>query len=167
MKRLFIALWPDDKTRQQCAAIIKQIQTDTVSPVKPANLHVTLLFLGNIDAETEKLLKQALAVFPIPKISLCFDQLSFWKQSGILCLTASECGETLVDWVQALSVLARELVISVDERPFKPHVTLVRKAKGLKVLAFEPISWHANSVCLVESRSSSEGVFYEVIDEWT
>ena len=50
-KRLFLALWPDDDVRNQLSAVLKSAGHPILSggtPVKPENLHMTLLFLGDV-----------------------------------------------------------------------------------------------------------------------
>ncbi len=166
MKRLFLALWPDDKSRQQCAKIATAIQTEKVSPVKPSNIHITLIFLGNLDLEKETHLKQALVDIHVPRITLTFDRLSFWKKPGIICLTTTGLSVGLATLVEDLSMPVKKLEILIDERPYNPHITLIKKAKKLKVLEFPPIIWHSESFCLVESCSTPNGVEYRVIGEW-
>lgn len=166
MKRLFFALWPDDITRQQCVKITKGINKEKARPVNPANLHVTLLFLGNIAADKEISFRLEAATIPIPKTTLRFDQLNFWKKPGVLCLTATDSSPELMALVDNLSIVARKLDIPIDERPFKPHVTLVKKAKELTTLEFEPVIWHSKSFCLVESCSLINGVEYRIIEQW-
>jgi RNA 2',3'-cyclic 3'-phosphodiesterase len=166
MKRLFFALCPDDITRQQCAKITQAINNGEARPVNPANLHVTLLFLGNIGTDKEIVLRQEMATILVPKITLHFKQLNFWKKPGVLCLTATDSSPELMALVDNLAIIARKLDIPIDERPFKPHVTLLKKAKELITLEFEPVIWCSRSFCLVESCSLTNGVEYRIIEQW-
>ncbi|MEQ1740186.1 MAG: RNA 2',3'-cyclic phosphodiesterase [Methyloglobulus sp.] len=163
MKRLFFALWPDDITRQKCVKITVAINKSVVSPT---NLHVTLLFLGNVTLDKETVLRQEAAIIPPPKLTLCFNRLSFWKKPGVLCLTSTDDNPELISLVNNLAVAAKKLEIPVDQRPYKPHVTLVKKAKASKTLGFEPVNWRSNSFCLVESCSQPNGVEYRIIEQW-
>lgn len=166
MKRLFFALWPDDITRQRCVNITQAIGNDKTRLVDPANLHVTLLFLGSIVPNKEIAFREEAAIIPTPKITLRFDHLNFWKKPGVLCLTATDSSPELMALVDNLSILARKLDIPIDERPFKPHVTLAKKAKESMALEFEPITWCSESFCLVESCPLSNGVEYRIIGQW-
>lgn len=165
-RRLFVALWPDNVTRQRCATISSALVSGQAQPVAAANIHVTLLFLGNIAADTEAAFKLAAASIAIPTIRLCFDQLSYWKRPGILCLTASEPNQEAIRFVEQLTVLANKLGIAIDTRPFTPHVTLVKKTSSLTPMAFEPVFWQSNSVCLVESLPKTNGVSYRLVETW-
>jgi RNA 2',3'-cyclic 3'-phosphodiesterase len=166
MKRLFFALWPDETTRQQCVNVGKAVLTEHAYPVKPANIHVTLLFLGNIDPDKEERFKQALATVQVPRMTLCFDKLSFWKKPGILCLTTTELNPGIEKFVETISRVAKGLDIPANERAFKPHVTLVKKATKLTPLEFDPINWHSSSFYLVEPVRGSYGIEYRIIEEW-
>jgi RNA 2',3'-cyclic 3'-phosphodiesterase len=166
MKRLFFALWPDETTRRQCVDIGKVILTEYAQPVRPANIHVTLLFLGNIDTDKEERFIQMLAMVPVQNMAVCFDRLSFWKKPGILCLTTPNTYPEVENLVGMLSRLAGELGIHTDERPFKPHVTLAKKATKLMPLEFAPINWYSSSFCLVESVNCPNGIEYRIVEEW-
>ncbi|MGZ8189111.1 MAG: RNA 2',3'-cyclic phosphodiesterase [Methylosarcina sp.] len=166
MKRLFFALWPDENTRQACAGLAKTLSRSGGKPVLPENLHVTLVFLGGIDAETEAAVTEAASAIAVPKVAITFDRVDYWRKPRILCLTGrTEDGE-LKNLVAELNAASRTLGIEVDRRPYTPHVTLIRKAREPKEITFEPILWRAESFCLVESHTLPEGVEYRVIQEW-
>ncbi|WP_221896434.1 2'-5' RNA ligase family protein [Bathymodiolus japonicus methanotrophic gill symbiont] len=57
MKRLFFALWPSEQTRKQIDNFNQSLKLDGLRKVSSANLHITLLFLGNTDAKIECLLR--------------------------------------------------------------------------------------------------------------
>lgn len=166
MKRLFFALWPDESTRQACAEVARTLSRSGGKWVLPENLHVTLVFLGGIDAETEVALTSAASAIAVPKLTITFDRVDYWRKPRILCLTGRTEGSELKNLVAQLNAVSQTLGIEVDRRPYTPHVTLVRKAREPKAITFEPIVWQADSFCLVESRTLPEGVEYRVIQEW-
>jgi 2'-5' RNA ligase len=165
-KRLFFALWPDDLTRQKCTHVTQGINKRAFCLVTPANLHVTLLFLGYVSAEQEQEIRQEAATIVVPKIAICFNQLSYWKKPGVLCLTSTENSPDAIRLVSDLTIAAKKLDIVIDDRPYKPHVTLAKKAKGSWVKEFEPINWFAMSFCLVESIAHADGSEYRIIGQW-
>ncbi|MGZ5000130.1 MAG: RNA 2',3'-cyclic phosphodiesterase [Methylomonas sp.] len=167
MKRLFFALWPDEKTRQQCGDIIQKLSGAGLRPVAAKNLHVTLVFLGNIDDEREAAVTAAAGALNVPSgMSVTFDRLSFWKKPAIYCLTGSRFDASVAELVEQLSAIAFQYGIQVDERPFRPHVTLARKARAAVDIDFKPIIWRADDFCLVQSCSTKDGVEYRVIRRW-
>jgi 2'-5' RNA ligase len=166
MKRLFFALWPDEAVRRNCAGIAESIVRPGEVLVRPDNLHATLTFLGNVDAATEAAVIPAASPIPAPHSSLAFDALSFWSKPRILCLTAKQHEAELAALANKLTALARGFGIPVDERPFNPHVTLIRKAKASRQVKFEPVIWRSSGFCLVESYSDPEGSSYRIIKSW-
>ena len=165
MKKLFFALWPDAAIRQQCGYVIAKI-SGNCAPVALKNIHATLLFLGQINQEQETAIIAAATSIPMSSLSLCFDQLSFWKKPGIQCLTCRDFDQEVVILSEQLAAIAKHYAVAVDDRPFKPHITLARKAKQTEVIEFEPIIWQTQAFCLVESCSLSGGVEYRLLKRW-
>lgn len=166
MKRLFFALWPDEKVRKQCATIIERLNDGRSRAVNPANLHVTLLFLGYIREEKLIKIKQEADLLVVPKIRVSFNQISFWKKTGILCLTATETNQELVLLADQLKGIAEKLSISLDGHPFYPHITLFRKVYGIGRYEFDIVDWQSSSFCLVESRTHLNQVEYRILERW-
>lgn len=167
MKRLFFAFWPDDATRRQCRDVANRLSGEGLRPVASTNLHVTLLFLGNIDAGQETGISAAADTLSVPPVmELTFDRLSFWKKPAIYCLTGHRFDSEIAVLLEQLAGIATQYGVTVDERPFKPHITLARKAKAPVEVEFQPIIWRAEALCLVESCSTTDGVEYRVIKRW-
>jgi RNA 2',3'-cyclic 3'-phosphodiesterase len=165
--RLFFALWPDDETRQALAGLTQSIGDKKLKWVPPHNFHVTLVFLGSIDTDTESLIKQAVAEISARPFTLTFDSLSYWSKPGIICLTCRQpVPEDTAMLASALAAVAANCGLQIDTRPYTPHITLARQARHLADVTIKPIVWHAEAFCLVESCSKPEGVFYKVIQRW-
>lgn len=165
MKRLFFGLWPNQVVRQQCSDIIAELE-GAGRPVAATNLHVTLLFLGNISVEQQQKLSNAAAQLQTLAIDLKFDQLVFWKKPSILCLTTDAADQNILNLNRQLAAIARSHHIPIDEKPFRPHITLIKKAKLPIDLEFEPVQWRANGFCLAESVSIRSGVEYRILKHW-
>lgn len=165
MKRLFFALWPDRETRRKCAALAAALKS-AGQPVAAANLHVTLVFLGNVDADSERKLTEAAASIEFDPIAIGFDALSHWQKPRIICLTAARQDAAAVALVERLNALVAALDIPVETRPYQAHVTLVRKAQRLPALTIAPIVWQADAFCLVESCGGPDGTRYRVLQTW-
>lgn len=165
--RLFFALWPDDETRQALARLHQAIATKRLKLVQPHNLHVTLVFLGQVDAVTESVLKQAVTDITTQPFTLTFDRLSYWRRPRILCLTCQQpAPEPAIVLVSALETAAADCGLQTDTRPYTPHITLARHVRHLPDLEIEPLIWRAEAFSLVESCSEPEGVRYQVIKQW-
>ena len=166
MKRLFFALWPDDKTRKQLNSFNQSISQNGLRKLKADNLHITLLFLGNTDAATEGLLRKKVDSIRIQPFVLTLDQLDLWRKAKILCLTTQQYDPQLGVLVDALNHIAEQCGMHIEGRPYKPHITLARKAQKLIDINVLPIQWQADSFCLIESSSTPDGVHYQVLQRW-
>jgi len=165
LKRLFFALWPKDAERARCATIAAA-HAAGCHKVPSHNLHATLVFLGNVDAQRFQALS---AIEPLKlktELQLSFDRIEFWKKPRIVCLTAGKADPELLQLVEQLQHAARELGIVLDERPYRPHVTLLRKAQALDACDIPPVVWRTDTFCLVQSLSTDHGVRYQVVKSW-
>ena len=166
MKRLFFALWPSDETRKQITRISQSIKTSGLKKVKQDNLHVTLVFLGNVDAETEILIRQRVNDVSVQPFVLDFDQLDYWRKPRILCLSTQQVHSQLLILVDTLKRKVEQCGLKTDERPYKPHITLARKAHKIIDIDALSIKWPVQAFCLVESCSTPDGVHYQVLQHW-
>ncbi|HEY8037526.1 MAG TPA: RNA 2',3'-cyclic phosphodiesterase [Methylobacter sp.] len=165
--RLFFALWPDDETRQKLARLNQSIKAEGFKCVQPHNLHVTLVFLGQVDKNVELSIKQFAAGIIAQPFELTFDSLSYWNKPKILCLTCLQpVPEAASVLAVALETAAANCGLQTDTRPYTPHITLARHARYLPNVKIEPIIWRAEAFCLVESCSEPDGVFYKAIQQW-
>mgnify|MGYP002525148781 CR=1 FL=1 len=168
MKRLFLALWPDDSTRQAISGLVEQIGSAGIKSVKPSNLHVTLVFLGNVDVTTELSIRQQLDKIASRALSIQFDEISYWRKPGIICLTSEQQpGKDLLGLVRKLDAIAKSCGLVTDTRPYQAHITLARKACFQPEGVFDPIIWRAEAFCLVASVSGNNGVEYRVLQSWS
>jgi 2'-5' RNA ligase len=166
--RLFFALWPDDDTRQALVRLSHVIGAKDFKWVQPYNLHVTLVFLGHVDKETDLLIKQSVADLTVQPFALSFDSLSYWKIPGILCLTSQQpVPKEAMILTAALKTAVEKNGLHTDVMPYIPHITLARHARYLPDVKIEPINWRSQAFCLVESCSEPEGVIYKVKNQWS
>ena len=86
-ERLFFALWPDDAIRQQLVDAYARIpglkgQRD----VLPNNLHVTLHFLGNVEASRVDCFRRQAEVISAHRFQLQLDRFGYFKKARVLWL---------------------------------------------------------------------------------
>ena len=189
--RLFFAIPVDDETR----AVLSQTQSDMkrqlrhsrVSWVAPENFHITLHFLGDLSeekrghihesrrgcvpletrVETLRQRFQELA-FPAPfDIRLCGADAFPSKKDPKTLLVHAQMHPSLFGVYKRLADLLVSLGHDIDERSFRPHVTLGRvrvRAEALKPECLDTAtSFTAARVVLYKSHLSPEGSHYE---EW-
>ncbi|MDD4914234.1 MAG: RNA 2',3'-cyclic phosphodiesterase [Methylococcales bacterium] len=166
MKRLFFALWPNQVIRRQCSRIMARLPEAELRPVAASNLHVTLLFLGGVNAGQQAAIAADAASLAVSPMRLTFNGLSYWQKPGILCLTSNDFDQQVTRLSEQLATIVVRNGVSIDERRFRPHVTLARKARQAFALEFEPIVWRSDDFCLVESCSLADGVEYRVLQRW-
>ncbi|MDT8385348.1 MAG: RNA 2',3'-cyclic phosphodiesterase [Gammaproteobacteria bacterium] len=175
-QRLFFALWPDGALRQRLADCGRPLlQAVQGRPVAMENLHITLVFLGDVDAQQQACLEGQATTFAeglaCPPFELRLDQFGHWPRPRVLWLGAGETPAPLSLLVEQLSTGSRECGLSPETRPYRPHLTLMRKVTrvpvGLLEAPFAPLSWPVSGFVLVRSVARPPGVTYEVLREWS
>jgi 2'-5' RNA ligase len=164
-ERLFTALWPPPSLR----AAIAQWQDGWAWPrqaarVKADRLHVTLHFLGDVPAARLPELVRALPV-PFEPFALELGVAEVWP-NGVAVLQPLATPARLRRLHAALGARIAGLGWPLDERPYRAHVTLARRAHGAKPPVQGPgLRWLvADGYVLV--RSLPQGAGYEVIERF-
>ena len=175
-QRLFFALWPGDSLRQQLVSRSKPLaQAVHGRSVPTENLHITLAFLGSVDAGQRVCVEDMAANVArntaedvaCSPFALTLDRFGYWSRPRVLWFGASETPEPLRLLADSLSAGARECGLSLDARPYSPHLTLMRKvSRAPEKRDIEPISWSVDRFVLVNSVTVPQGVRYEVVREW-
>ncbi|MBZ2207939.1 RNA 2',3'-cyclic phosphodiesterase [Massilia soli] len=149
--RLFVALWPGQPVRQVLHSWRDAWQWPRgATPVKPERLHMTLHFLGSVANERIPELREALAV-PFDSFELEFGQATLWPH-GIAVLEPLAAPAQLLRLHADLGAALERLGIPVDERSFKPHVTMARRAaKATVPESGPPLMWAVDGYALMES----------------
>ena len=160
--RLFVALWPTGPLR---ARLVRERDSwewpATVRPVADASLHLTLHFIGAFARRRIAALEGALAALPAAPVELRPAAREIWPGGiAVLRLSASPRLSSLHEEIGG--VLDR-LGVTLDPRPFAPHVTLARRARGA-TLPDAPAGfvWRARGFALVESLARP-GAGYRVL----
>ncbi len=150
--RLFLALWPDDAALDAIAAWQAAFAwPERARPHARAALHLTLHFLG--DVARARLPEMALALRgPVEPFEVELDAAAVWH-GGIAVLEPTRVAPGLAALHARLATVLQALSLRVDERPYRPHVTLARHAQGAGVPAAPAAlpRWRASNWALVES----------------
>ena len=129
------------------------------------NLHITLLFMGNIAAhQRDGLCTTSISA---PGFSLTLDKLGWWRGPRVIWLAPTTVPAEILSLVSNLAELAADRGIELDNRPYQPHMTLARnitRKPGLPDPA--PVHWQVDRFCLVESITSQAGPRYTVLKTW-
>ena len=163
--RVFFALWPDDATRAAMSRATREaVRLSGGRPIAKERLHVTIAFLGELTAAG---LDVARGVPPIPvgPFELTFDAVGIWPESKILWLAPSTVPDALSQLEERLWTELVERGFRAEERVYRPHVTLARRARPVES-AVEPVSFPVRDLALVESFPDGRNVHYEVLERW-
>lgn len=149
-QRLFVALWPSDEVREQLVSYRKGWPLGPQARISAdAGLHLTLHFIGAFPRSQLQTLDGALANVPPELFTLRVGDPTVWP-GGIAVLLASP-HEALARLHARVGAALTTLGISLDARPFAPHVTFARRAATTLPPAPAHIDWAAEDFVLAES----------------
>jgi 2'-5' RNA ligase len=96
---------------------------------------------------------------------LRLDQAEVWPQGGIAHLAPAHIPCQLLALREALMLAVVQAEINCDQRTFRPHLTLARRARAQDVPpVFTPIDWNVGELSLVRSILGSG--HYVVLARW-
>lgn len=166
--RLFFALWPTDEFRAEIQVSTLAIaQASGGRLIPPRNYHVTLLFLGDVPAESVGAVQQAGTLLAgSPTFKLNFDGVESWGRK-VLCLTTSTPPSAAIDLARRLrSNLGGDLQ-RPDEHEFRPHITLARDlARASAIHKVKTLCQEVTGFALVESVRDGSGSQYSLLARW-
>jgi 2'-5' RNA ligase len=154
--RLFLALWPSDATR---TALLAHAQAWSwpagARRTPPERLHLTVHFLGSVEATLVPALREGLEL-AWQGCELLLDRPQVWP-GGIAVIEAGEVPPALASLHARLGERLEGVGVALETRRYRPHVTLARKASGAQP-APAPVRWQAGpGFALVQSLPSGRG----------
>ena len=164
IERWFAGIPLDDEVRH---GLVAHLDTGLAGaalpgrPVRPANWHLTLRFLGDVDE-----------VLPGPAFTMGFERLGAFPRPAratVLWLGVVTRGERLNEWAEVCEEAARRAGLDAEERPFRPHVTLsrIRPPEDVRELVQEstplPHRQIVSAVTLFRSKHGPDGSRYEEV----
>lgn len=166
--RLFFALWPDDTVRDALAALALEVAAHCGGrPTARANLHATLAFLGAVPRTRLDEFISMGAQVRAPSFDLQLETVSHWRHNHIVWAGARRTPPALADLASDLTHALVQMSWPIDERPYTPHVTLVRDAHRAPLTREVALPlWRVNEFALVSSSSHEGGVCYTPLARW-
>ena len=154
-RRLFFGLWPDNRQRERLRdAVVPFAKIVEGQAVFRGNWHITLAFLGECPPTLLEPLLERSAGIPVEPFRLRFDRVEFWARPKIACLVPSTVPAELQMLVSRLNALAEDLGIPVEDRTYRPHMTLVRRARPFEIQRLaQPLTIEWDGFELLESRT--------------
>jgi 2'-5' RNA ligase len=139
--------------------------------VAPANLHVTLNYLGNfaqVPVDVVKRAKAAAAAQVHASFDFVLDRIASFRGHRhspwvLRCAPNAETG--LCELHGRLGDALAQAGVATEDRQFVPHATVAYADAELPApLAIEPVRWPARAFALVDSHAGR--AHHEVLAEW-
>ena len=163
-ERLFIALWPDAQVRARLAQAARGFAADG-RLIDAANLHMTLVFLGQVAATSRLPIMRAMRAAAPSPFEIALDHFGYFAGSRVLWIGDSAPPPELPALRERLAGGMRRAGFAGERRAFMAHVTLARDcAKPAALADAEPVVWRAHQLALVRSHLARGGARYEVVE---
>ena len=148
--RLYFGFWiPQDVMATVTAWRATQDFGPATKWVPPKNLHVTLHFLGEMPRSAIRHLIDTTATIQWTTARAQFIGLDVWN--GDLAVLRVKLAPDLHKMHDALADVIRRAGITLEDRPWMPHVTIARQVAVRRISAAPRPDWNVTSFALVES----------------
>lgn len=170
-KRLFVGLELPESSRVQLSKIDPHVKGLRWLPAE--QLHLTMSFLGDVDAVHEERLRETLAVVQVPPFFLPIAGVGTFggERPSVVWAGVGKGHPHLFALHQHIQDAVLHAELEPDLKPFHPHITLGR-ARGLSRAALKPFLrryaetefdlWKVMGFALFSSRLSGDGSLYMV-----
>ena len=161
-KRLFFALWPDNRQRDQLRDVINSVAKTVEGKAVDRRLwHVTLAYLGEFEERRIPELQSLVAGIRMEPFRLGFDRLEFWARPRTACLVAATVPVELESLVVSLNRVIADVGVIPEDRSFRPHITVSRGARSFTTERLtQRMTTEWSGFELMESVSGPGGVNY-------
>lgn len=165
--RIFFALWPQADIRRQLYHCAGELLPDKVRRVAEHNLHLTLVFIGQVTDEQRVCYQQIAGQISAKSFELEIDSTLSFARARVCCLGATSTVPGLQALLKQLQQATADCGYQPQTRPFVPHVTIARPCRSLNAgkLATS-IHWPVTSFSLLQSCSTPQGVLYRELQQW-
>jgi 2'-5' RNA ligase len=165
--RLFFALWPYASERAALSAWQQPLLDLCGGRVmRNDTLHATLVFLGEVAERRLEALRLAAQETNWRGFELKLTAAHYWGHNHIAYAAPDATPPQLTELVHELESRLRKHRFHFENRPYKPHVTLLRNAvwSDAKLPSMPAVSWKFNDFVLVQSLRDEQGAtHYEVL----
>jgi RNA 2',3'-cyclic 3'-phosphodiesterase len=164
--RLFFAVWPSDGERIALAAWQPPLRDLCGGRVmRTDTLHTTLVFLGEVAEHRLEALRLAAQEVSGRNFELNLTTAHYWGHNHIVYAAPQTTPPQLAELATELERSLREHHFRFEDRPYKPHVTLLRNAQwsDADLPPMPVVRWQIGDFVLVQSLSDEQGARYEVL----
>lgn len=166
--RVFFALWPAEAVARAFHGAASRAQKICGGRViGPDKVHLTLAFVGAVKAGQRADLLEIGASLALPACELVFDRIGCFARNAVVWAGCDRVPAALREHVRVLQMRLSSAGFRMDDRPYVPHVTLLRNARCGELPNMETaIVWSAEEWRLVESRTEPSGAHYYPLARW-
>ena len=161
--RCFVAAWPDHATRQSLEQLLATLraQVPAARPMQARNLHLTLAFIGELDAAAPSL-APSIDDLMLQPFDWTVDCLGWFPRARV-AWAGGPTNLALEASVNAVRAQLDALGVAYDRKAFVAHVTLFRDVRAFACSGplAEPISWRTEHVALYAAARDERGPVYE------
>ena len=182
--RLFASLELPETTRAACADVLRRLRAASGSvrilPVEA--MHLTLAFLGEVEAARVDAVRVALAKVarsspPVPLHVAGAGAFPDLARPRVLWLGVNDAAGAVAALAGAVQTALAPLGFEPEARGFRPHLTVARLRDGrlppalrtavAAAATFDAGRAQAGVLALMESRLDPAGAKYRTVDLWT
>ena len=148
-ERLFFALWPPAPVRDELVAERSNCLGQPERMSHPLDLHVTLVFIGNVNAGLLPCIETAADDVVLAPFMLSLEQLCQWPKQRLWLAQPVET-PPLFNLVGQLQQHLLACGLQPENRRYRPHITLARKAPPMLPRALA-LNWQVQNFVLAAS----------------
>jgi 2'-5' RNA ligase len=184
--RTFLAVTPDAAARAGLAALLADVErvaageSSALRWSRAENVHLTLHFLGDVDAaQKTKLRAQLVEPVAIPPFDVTLGEFGTFPPSRpprVFWVALDEGRDEMVAVQRELGGRLRAAGFAPDDRPFAPHLTLARVRDGAQLRARKAaerltevriprVRWRVDHVTLYHSDLSGPAPRYDAVQQ--
>ncbi|MEA1888696.1 MAG: RNA 2',3'-cyclic phosphodiesterase [Pseudomonadota bacterium] len=166
-RRLFLACWPDQSLQELLYDLAERLQLKHGGRrTERENIHLTLVFLGQVQQQKEQQLRQRLRLLDIKQFDLELDHAGSFTHCRINWIGPSIVPQGLKELHSILKRISQKLGFHAEERFYQPHISLLKGSHSETGHTIKPVQWKVNRYCLLESRQKKGRLEYKVIEEF-
>lgn len=134
--------------------------------VAPENLHLTLLFAGELAPAQIASLQGAAATVRWAPFEVALEYIEYWAGPRLLCAVPSRPLPGAAALAERLQAAVRG-VLALPARSFVPHVTVLRRPRRLAEVGMAPLRWQATEFALFRSERVGGARRYRSLGAWS
>ena len=176
--RLFIAVELPETVKNAIGEYIDSLRglINNVKWVAPANLHLTIKFLGEVKEPDIKGISDGVSktAAEFSPFVMGLSHVGFFpsrRNPRVIWLGADGGEDCLIDLFHDLENHLEELGFDREARTFSPHLTIGRVKRHERTTVpeglpeFDPVTFDVNSIALIKSTLTPQGPLYEKLFE--